>query len=297
MTHSTLTNSIRLSSQSSSRDGAKIDRFLIHHAASTSQAGVIDMMVRGTRTVSANYVVGDTITCVVDEDRRAWTSGSRSDGGRGAAFDKRSITVETINDSTDDWTVSDKTFDNLARLIADCATRYDFPIDDDHVLTHQELWTLFRASYPTACPGDLQRRKSELLTLARKYQTGKTTSAPSTSKPAAAPAKRSSWSAMSFGIAEVEATREQWKTIQKWLKKLGRYNGDADGIPGQKTWKGIQTTVKKYGYYNGDVDGYPAEFTAKGMQKYARDGGGYKGPIDGKLGAKSWAGFVKRLSS
>jgi hypothetical protein len=33
------------------------------------------------------------------------------------------------------------------------------------------------------------------------------------------------------------------------------------------------------------------------MQSYARNGGGYTGPTDGVLGANSWAGFVKRLSS
>ncbi|WP_334153058.1 N-acetylmuramoyl-L-alanine amidase [Microbacterium sp.] len=287
MTHSKLTNKISLSSQSSSRDGAKIDRFLVHHAASTSQEGVVDMMVRGTRTVSANYVVGDTITLVVDEDRRAWTSGSKYDGGKGAAFDKRSITVETINNSTKNWTVSDKTFDNLARLIADVATRYEFPINDDTVLTHQELWTRFRASYPTACPGDLQRRKAELLTLARKYQSGKATgatTAPSTSKPA------------STAASSTTATAAQWKTIQEWLKRLGRYSGPADGVPGVNTWKGVQRTVRDRAGYTGPIDGKPGVNTYKAMQRYAQ-GGGYTGPVDGVLGANSWAGFVKRLSS
>ncbi|WP_164509834.1 N-acetylmuramoyl-L-alanine amidase [Gulosibacter massiliensis] len=287
MTHSKLTNQISLSSQSSSRDGAKIDRFLVHHAAGTSQEDVVNMMVRGTRTVSANYVVGDTITLVVDEDRRAWTSGSKYDGGKGAAFDKRSITVETINNSTKNWTVSDETFDNLAWLIADVATRYEFPINDDTVLTHQELWTRFRASYPTACPGDLQRRKAELLTLARKYQTGKATgatTAPSTSKPA------------STAASSTTATAAQWKTIQAWLKRLGRYSGPADGVPGVNTWKGIQRTVRDRAGYTGPIDGKPGVNTYKAMQRYAQ-GGGYTGPVDGVLGANSWAGFVKRLSS
>lgn len=295
MTHSKLTTRIDLTSDSSPRNGRKIDRFIVHHAATTSLDAILALFKPGGRTVSANYALkDDTLVCTVDEDRRAWTSSS-------AEWDGRAVTIEVANSAArDPWPVSDKSFDKLARLIADVATRYGFEINDTNILTHQELWTRYRASYSTACPGDLQRRKAELLTLARKYQTGKATgasTAPTTSKPASAPAKRASWSAKSFGIAEVEATREQWKTIQKWLKKLGRYNGDADGVPGPNTWKGIQTTVKKYGYYSGPVDGEPGTFTAKGMQMYARDGGGYKGRIDGKLGANSWAGFVKRLSS
>lgn len=288
MTHSKLTTRIDLTSDSSPRNGRKIDRFIIHHAATTSLDAILALFKPGGRTVSANYALkDDTLVCTVDEDRRAWTSSS-------AEWDGRAVTIEVANSvARDPWPVSDKSFDKLARLIADVATRYGFEINDTNVLTHQELYTRYRASYPTACPGDLQRRKAELLALARKYQSGKATN---TSKPAAEPAKRSSWSAKSFGIAEVEPTKAQWKTIQTWLKKLGRYNGDVDGIPGQQTWKGIQKTIAKYGYYKGVSDGYPGINTAKGMQLYARDGGGYKGQIDGKLGANSWAGFIKRLS-
>lgn len=163
MTHSPLTNRIRLSAQSDSRNGRQIDRFIVHHAASTSLDGVVDMMVRETREVSANYVVGNQIVCVVDEELRAWTSGT-------ADWDGRAITVETINNAGDpNWTVSDKTFDNLARLIADCARRYGFPITDDTILTHQELYRRYGDSYATACPGDLQRRKAELIGLANSY--------------------------------------------------------------------------------------------------------------------------------
>lgn len=285
MTHSKLTNQIRLSGQSSSRGGQKVDRFIVHHAASTSLSGVVDMMVRATREVSANYVVGDKVICVVDEDRRAWTSAS-------SHWDGRAITVETINNSTAGWTVSAKTFDNLARLIADVASRYRFPIDDTHIITHQELYTRYGASYPTACPGDLQRRKGELLALARRYAGGKTPPKPA---PAPKPAARKSWEASAFGIGTT-ATKAQWRTIQSWLKRLGRYSGPVDGVPGQNTWKGIQITVRDRDSYTGPIDGVPGRNTARAMQRYAR-AGGYNGPVDGILGPNSWAGFVRRLSS
>lgn len=152
------------SDQRSSRDGAKVDRFIVHHAANTSVDATLNLFA-GARQVSAHYALGNgRVVPAVPESDRAWTSGSYED-------DRRAITVEVSNSRAGDpWPVADIEFENLARLIADVATRYGFPIDDDHVLTHQELWTRFGRSYPTACPGDLQRRKGELLELARKFQ-------------------------------------------------------------------------------------------------------------------------------
>ena len=297
MTRSTLaTRTSGNAGQYSSRRGAKIKGWIIHHAASTSLGSVLGMMSSASRQLSANYVVsGSDVVSVVPEEYRAWTSSSpKGDGER--------LTVEIVNDrvgsNDSNWTISDASYEAMAKLIADTSKRYGFAINRSTIIGHREVRGIYGEGYATACPSgiDLDR----LVALARKYQTGKATgasTAPSTSKPAAAPAKRSSWSAKSFGIAEVEPTKAQWKTIQTWLKKLGRYNGPADGVPGQETWKGIQTTVKKYGYYEGVSDGYPGINTAKGMQRYAANGGGYKGRIDGKLGANSWAGFIKRLSS
>lgn len=159
---SSLASKVTTTHQRSSRNGADVDHFVVHHAASTSHQGVVNMMTSGSREVSAHYVVSEIIESVVDEDYRAWSLGS-------ASWDARSVTVETINNSTEGWTVSDTTFDNLARLIADWSVRYGIPITDDTVLTHQEVYRRYGASYPTACPGDLQRRKPELLKLAQHY--------------------------------------------------------------------------------------------------------------------------------
>lgn len=163
MTHSSIAKETHWTHQKSSRDGAKIDRFIVHHAANTSVDQTLHLF-DGARQVSANYALGNgRVVATVPEEERAWTSGSYED-------DRRAVTVEVSNSkAADPWPVSDIEFDNLARLIADVATRYKFPIDDDHVLTHQELWTRFGRSYATACPGDLQRRKAELLELANRY--------------------------------------------------------------------------------------------------------------------------------
>lgn len=162
MTISPLAARVSRTHQQSSRNGADADHFVVHHAASTSHQSVVNMMVSGSREVSAHYVVSEIIESVVDEDYRAWSLSSPE-------WDSKSVVAETINDSTDGWTVSDKTFDNLARLIADWSTRYGIPITDDTVLTHQEVYARYGESYPTACPGDLQRRKPELLKLAQHY--------------------------------------------------------------------------------------------------------------------------------
>ena len=151
-------------SECSPRNGRAISSFIVHHAATTSLDNLLADFAPGGRQVSANYAIKDNeIVATVREDMRAWTSASEF-------YDGRAITVEVCNSvAADPWPVSEESFQSLARLIADVATRYKFPINDDTVLTHQELYQRFGASYPTACPGDLQRRKGELITLAKTY--------------------------------------------------------------------------------------------------------------------------------
>lgn len=165
MTHSPLSTGIRLTSDHSSRNGVRPCTIILHHAATASLNAILDLFQPGGRTVSANYAIKDReIIVAVDEDRRPWTSSSEYDDGR-------AITAEIANSRTGDpWPVSDATFDTVARWIADVSARYGFDINDATILTHQELYSKFGRSYPTACPGDLQRRKGELLTRARDYR-------------------------------------------------------------------------------------------------------------------------------
>jgi len=160
MTHSPLTNEIRLSRQYSSRNGVKRDMVLWHHTASVSGRGegVVMMMVNATREVSANYVIGSDgyVWCVVDEDFRAWTSGSSTDGGKGAAFDRRSNTLECVNSTgAPTWLQSEAFYNIAARLAVDFYQRYGIPLDRDHHVGHRELYIRWGASYATACPGGM----------------------------------------------------------------------------------------------------------------------------------------------
>jgi hypothetical protein len=165
MAHSQLTNGVQITSDSSPRS-SRIDRFIVHHAATTSLAAILSLFQPGGRTVSANYALGNdgTLVLAVDESRRAWTSSS-------AEWDGRAVTIEVANSMAGgSWPVSDASFDKLARLIADVSIRYGFPLNDNTVLTHQELYQRYGASYATACPGDLQRRKAELIGRANYYR-------------------------------------------------------------------------------------------------------------------------------
>lgn len=117
------------------------------------------MMATGSREVSANYVIGNggEIVGVVPEEFRAWTSGSSS-------WDGRAITVEIVNETgAPDWRISEKAMDAVARLMADVSTRYGFPLDRNTVVTHQELYSRYGASYPTACPGPFLQPRIDTL--------------------------------------------------------------------------------------------------------------------------------------
>lgn len=166
MTWSKLITGIRESFQRSSRNGARIDRIIIHHTATTNGEWVLDAMVSGSKQVSANYVPDKDgkLWGVVNEDFRAWTSSS-------AYWDGRSITMECVNNSTTGWTISNASYEKIAQLLADISRRYNFPLIRDKqrstVLGHKELYLYWGDSYATACPGGIDidrivRRANEI---------------------------------------------------------------------------------------------------------------------------------------
>lgn len=158
MTYSGLARRTYSTSQKSSRQGAKIDMVICHHAATTNAEQVISMEVSGSREVSSNYVITNTgeIVGIVEEESRAWTSGSSSDGGKGAAFDRRAITFECADERNGDpWPISGASQEAIVNLLVDVHQRYGIPLDRDHVVGHRELYTRWGASYATSCPGGM----------------------------------------------------------------------------------------------------------------------------------------------
>lgn len=156
---------IRESMQRSTRTGS-IKYVILHHGATTSDGVMIQMMVSGSRQVSAQVVVkNERRTGVVPETLRAWTSASPFWDGQG-------LTIECANESTTGWTISAASYESMAILLADWSRRYGFPLRrngrSSTVFGHRELYTYFGDSYATACPGGMDidrvvRRANQIL--------------------------------------------------------------------------------------------------------------------------------------
>lgn len=159
--------------------------FIVHHAAGTSDAVLKAQYVSKSRELSSNYAMtqaGD-IVAILHEEYRPFTSAA-------AKADNWGITIEIVNElGAPSWKISDRAFDQLARLIADCATRWGFPINRSTVIGHREVRAKFGQGIATACPGPwLWARMDELVALARKYQQdGKTKTSEQVTEPAAPP--------------------------------------------------------------------------------------------------------------
>jgi peptidoglycan hydrolase-like protein with peptidoglycan-binding domain len=239
MTYSALTNQVRLSNQSSSRQGAKIDTFLIHHQAGTNDDAVLNAMVSGSRQVSANYTISNEgrITSVVPEELRAWTSGSTSDGGKGAAWDRRAITVEIENQSAGgSWPISGAAKTAAANLLNDLRARYGALT----LLGHRDLFQRYGASYATFCPGP--NTVAEILAIAG----GGSAAVDSASEASTAfngynvkkiqtLVTRAGFATAVDGIYGPD-TRAKVTAYQKAKKLL------VDGIVGQQTWASLNST-------------------------------------------------------
>lgn len=285
MTHSSVATGIKLTTDFGARTGP-INKFVVHHAATISLAASLNLYMPGGRLVSPSYAIKDNqCILVVDEDKRPKTSGS-------ATIDGQAVTVEVCNDGgAPDWAISDASFHTLARLIADVATRYRFPIDDAHVIGHCEVYTRYKLGYATACPFVLQRRKSELLDLARHYAGQGAAPRPTQPTPAPAPAPTSGvntasgWNplapcAVDGGFRKQTITKEQYQlgfrtreyldgvngpaTIRRRQAKFGVRPQDGIELRGGPTIKAQQ---RHLGFTGKGVDGYRGPQTVTRLQQ------------------------------
>lgn len=141
-------------SEYSSRDGATPSMHIWHHGATTSGWAIEANMEPGGRELSATGVIHNDGTAVgkVPEWARAWTSGSYR-------FDRIAITTEMANGAVDGWTITDATYAACARIAAAEYRIYGIPLDRDHHVGHNELYSEKYGweSYPTYCPGPPER--------------------------------------------------------------------------------------------------------------------------------------------
>lgn len=126
---------------------------VIHHAATVSFDAVINLEL-GAREVSSTVIIKDgQVASMFDEAYRAWSLSSQY-------WDSVSLSSETCNETTaPGWTISEASYDTLAKVVADWCVRYGIPCDRTHIMGHREVYTRYGASYATACPGgiDLDR--------------------------------------------------------------------------------------------------------------------------------------------
>ncbi|WAC65194.1 N-acetylmuramoyl-L-alanine amidase [Agrococcus sp. SL85] len=141
---------------------------ILHHAATTSDSALAGAFVSPRRELSANYAMlrnGD-LMAVLHEEYRAFTSASPK-------ADSWGITIEVVNSSgAPGWHISERSFDMLARWLADLSQRWGFPLNRHTVIGHREVLARFGQGYATACPGGIWPRMDELIALANRYRSG-----------------------------------------------------------------------------------------------------------------------------
>lgn len=151
MTYSIRFNELRPTSQFSARTEIPM-RFVLHGAAMTSLDALSDMIVSGSRQVSAHGGFKDARGIGwIDEENRAWSLSDETQ-------DSLAWVTENANESIDGYTFTAATQESIAQWIADVAKRKNvWPHRDGNpttwtVIGHSEVWTIYHASYPTACP-------------------------------------------------------------------------------------------------------------------------------------------------
>ena len=148
MSHSKLVEYVKLSPNCTKPRNQKVNAIVIHHMAgnlTVESCGAV--FANSSRQASSNYGVGTDgrVACYVEEENRAWTSGSRE-------IDNRAITIEVANCSGEpDWKVSDKALEATIALCTDICQRYGFKLNytgDKSGNLHMHKW--YSA---TGCPG------------------------------------------------------------------------------------------------------------------------------------------------
>lgn len=155
-----------VSPNKSPRENAARRGVVLHHGALTSLS-YLRRLAMGEKQVSATAICkDDDFERMVPEGWRPWSLSS-------AYWDSALRSVETANESTIGWTISDASHWSLARGVAYWASIDGFwPHRDGDpktwtVIGHREVYTIHGGSYATACPGgmdlDLVTRRAQAI--------------------------------------------------------------------------------------------------------------------------------------
>ena len=131
---------------------------VIHHACATTIDSVARTFQTPGRNGSAHYCIcDDQISLMVDESNTAWHCSNWNGNNR-------TIGIEVCNQNLSDYSISEKSFNTLVRLVADIANRNGFgklqylPEGDGTGITGHKDWK----GASTSCPGQLYPRLAEL---------------------------------------------------------------------------------------------------------------------------------------
>lgn len=131
-----------------------INKVAIHHMAGKMTAKRCAQMHYKSSGSSANYYIGyDGEICLgVDESRRPWTTGSRE-------CDSYAVTIEVSNNiNKAPWTVSDKSYNSLVKLVADICLRNNIK-EVTYTRGKDGVLVMHRWYQATTCPADYLANK------------------------------------------------------------------------------------------------------------------------------------------
>lgn len=135
------------------RLGNKVDKIVIHHAATTDFDGIGRTFQNPSRGTSAHYGVGSNgnVDQYVSEDNIAWHAGNW-------AANCTSVGIENVNSTgAPAWDVADTTFNTLVELVHNIAERHGLLplVVGKNLFKHKDF-------FQTACPAKLGDRLQEL---------------------------------------------------------------------------------------------------------------------------------------
>ena len=149
-------NIVAFGTRKSNPRNTKIIGITIHHMAGRMLGDdCARMHLNGNRDSSANYYIGyDGQICGgVSEDRRAWTSNSRTN-------DHSHITIE-VSDQDSSWTIPSEAYNSLIKLCADICKRYNINLKYERSKGAQSTLSIHDMFYNTLCPAPYLKSRIE----------------------------------------------------------------------------------------------------------------------------------------
>lgn len=153
MSYALRQNPAHPSNYTAGRQGVRINKIVIHHAATTDFNGIARTFQNPNRGASAHYGVGrdNNVDQYVQEGNIAWHCGNWPGN-------QSSVGIENVNDGgAPNWPVGEATFNTLVELVRDIAARNGLGklVVGQNLFGHKD----FSA---TACPADLYGKLQRL---------------------------------------------------------------------------------------------------------------------------------------